>query len=68
MTENYTISTDVNLMDIKFIHNFLCYESSWAKGISYQTVEQSIKNSLCFALLNKPETYMEIYHPTLYQH
>ena len=36
-------------MDLSLIHQFLTYESPWAKGISRATVEKSLRHSLCFA-------------------
>ncbi len=32
------------------IHTFLCERSYWAKDRSYERVEQSIKNSVCFGV------------------
>jgi N-acetylglutamate synthase-like GNAT family acetyltransferase len=48
-----TISDNKALLNIEKIHRFLTEQSSWAQGISYQTVENSIANSLCIgAYLN----------------
>lgn len=41
------ISTDKNLLDIPFIHNFLTH-SYWAEGRSMELVQRSIDNSICF--------------------
>jgi len=48
--ENFTISTDGDLLDIPMIHQFLSERSYWAKGRSLETVRQSIANSLCFGV------------------
>ena len=46
----YTLSTDKARLDIMLVHWFLSEESYWAKGISFDTVERSIENSLCFGV------------------
>ncbi|NNM59779.1 MAG: GNAT family N-acetyltransferase [Legionellales bacterium] len=38
-------------MDLDIIHQFLSTESTWAIGISKETVQKSIQNSVCFAIL-----------------
>lgn len=51
-TENrkqFFISTDKFLLDVSMIHTFL-KNSYWAKNISRETVEKSIKNSVCFGV------------------
>lgn len=48
--ETFTISTDPARLDIALIHKFLSEESAWAKGITRETLEQALKNSLCFGL------------------
>ena len=50
MTNEFHISTDKTKLDINVIENFLCRESYWAKGRSRQTIETSIRNSLCFGV------------------
>jgi GNAT superfamily N-acetyltransferase len=42
------ITTNVAEMDIRAIHRFLCDESSWARGIPFETLERGIRHSLCF--------------------
>jgi GNAT superfamily N-acetyltransferase len=42
------ISNDNNRLDVPMIHAFLANESYWVPGISRQSVEKSIDNSLCF--------------------
>lgn len=49
----YKIATDNSKLDINLIHQFLCKESYWAKGIPKNIVEKSISNSLCFGLFYK---------------
>ena len=46
----YKITTDNSKLDVNLIHQFLCEESYWAKGIPKNIVEKSIANSLCFGL------------------
>jgi GNAT superfamily N-acetyltransferase len=48
--KEFTISTDKTKLDLSVIHNFLCYESYWAKNISLKIVERSIENSLSFGV------------------
>ena len=47
--KRFSISTDKSLLDISMIHVFL-KNSYWAKNISREAVEKSIKNSLCFGI------------------
>ncbi|MCY3414003.1 MAG: GNAT family N-acetyltransferase [Candidatus Heimdallarchaeota archaeon] len=49
--DNFIISNDPSDVDVIKLHNFLAYRSYWAKNIPLQTVEQSIRGSLCFSLL-----------------
>ena len=44
---NFVISTDQNKLDLNLIHEFIA-DSYWAKGIPFETLKRSIKNSLCF--------------------
>lgn len=48
--EDYIISTDPALLDIPLIHQFLTTRSYWAEGIPLQTVEKSIRHSMCFGV------------------
>jgi len=50
MINEFYISTDKAKLDISVIENFLSRESYWAKGRSIQTIQKSIKNSLCFGV------------------
>jgi GNAT superfamily N-acetyltransferase len=45
---NFHISTDRTTLDLAMIYRFLSEQSTWAVGISRETVERSIDNSLCF--------------------
>lgn len=42
------ISSDSARLDLPLIHRFLSEESSWARGIPFETVERAIAHSLCF--------------------
>ena len=42
------VDCNISRLDIPLIHRFLSEESLWAKGISLDVVERSLKNSLCF--------------------
>ena len=42
------ISTDKDRLDVDTLHEFLCNESTWARGIVRRTVETAIANSICF--------------------
>jgi hypothetical protein len=44
-----TVDTDQNRLDLKTIHAFLT-ASYWSRGIPIETVERSIRGSLCFGL------------------
>jgi GNAT superfamily N-acetyltransferase len=48
MSEALRISTDKGELDLALIHDFLATGSSWAQGISFDTVRKSIEHSLCF--------------------
>ncbi len=47
---SYFISTDIALLHIEVIHNYLSKESYWAANIPRTVVEKSISNSLCFGV------------------
>lgn len=54
MSDSYVILTDKEKLDMEVIHNFLCFHSYWAKGISREIVEKSIEHSaLCFGVYKK---------------
>ncbi len=48
--QQFLISTETSKLDLAMIHDFLTHKSYWAAGIDKQTVEKSIKNSLCFGV------------------
>ena len=45
----YSISTDRSLLNIEIIHDFLS-RTYWANGIPRETVERSIRGSMCFGV------------------
>lgn len=50
LKKSFLISTDKTLLDVALIHQFLDQLSYWGKGISLETVQTSIQNSLCFGV------------------
>ena len=44
---NVTVKTGRENMDVEVIHKYLSQDSYWAKGISYELVENSLINSFC---------------------
>ena len=44
------ISTEIKKLDINTIHEFLCYQSEWARGIPFEKVKRSVESSLNFGL------------------
>jgi GNAT superfamily N-acetyltransferase len=48
--KGYKISTDQELLDLDLIHDYLCNESYWSKGITKEKVQRSIENSMCFGV------------------
>lgn len=46
--DGFRITTEVSELDTGLVHRFLSLQSSWAKGISFDLVERSMANSLCF--------------------
>jgi len=44
------LSTDQRHIDVDLVHRFLSESSTWARGIPRATVEEAIRNSLCFGL------------------
>jgi GNAT superfamily N-acetyltransferase len=47
--DGFTVSTDPARLDVEAIHAFLA-TSYWAEGIPRETVERSLRGSLCFGL------------------
>lgn len=52
MKKEFYISTDQSKLDIPMIHDYLSEQSYWAKGRSWELVEKSIQNSLCFGVFD----------------
>jgi GNAT superfamily N-acetyltransferase len=48
-SSEYDVSCDPDRIDVSMVHAFL-RESYWAEGRSRETVERSIRNSLCFGV------------------
>ncbi|MFS0491276.1 GNAT family N-acetyltransferase [Leadbetterella byssophila] len=51
--ENFLISTDPRKLNVGAIHHFLCYHSSWSKGIPLDRVQKSIDQSLNFGVYDE---------------
>jgi len=51
MPGKYEVSTDARRFDIDLIHRFLA-ASYWAEGRSRDTVEKSIRHSMCFGVFD----------------
>lgn len=50
----YYISTNKKFLDLEVIHQFLCYDSYWAKGISMEIVKAMIENTaLCYGVYRR---------------
>jgi GNAT superfamily N-acetyltransferase len=49
--EGFTVSDDPSRLDRGVIERFLAQHSYWAKNIPSATVDKSLRNSLCFTLL-----------------
>lgn len=52
-TGDLFFSNDKSKLQIEVIYSFLSNESYWAKNIPLKTIEDSIKNSLCFGVYSK---------------
>ncbi len=48
--QDYMLSNDKSMMDIKTIHQYLSEESYWSRGIGFEKVKKSIQFSLCFGV------------------
>ncbi len=51
--EVYSISTNIDNLDMEMIHQYLSEESYWAQNIPMRLVKQSIENSLNFGLFHE---------------
>ena len=49
VSSEFEISCDAERIDVPLVHAFL-RDSYWAKGRKLETVERSIRNSLCFGV------------------
>jgi N-acetylglutamate synthase-like GNAT family acetyltransferase len=54
MTHSFFISADKSLLDLDAIHGFLT-ACPWAKGMSRELVEKSIRHSLCFGAYERAQ-------------
>ncbi len=57
--DTYGLSSDPSLLDRDFIHEFLCHQSHWARGIPRSTVDKAIDHSLCFGIYRLEATHNE---------
>ena len=48
--EGYVITDDRSRLDRDVVHRYLSQESYWAKGVSRDTVDRSLDNSLCLGV------------------
>ena len=46
----YRVTTDKTKLDLRLIHDYLSNQSYWAKNRSFEDVQTTIENSLCFGL------------------
>jgi GNAT superfamily N-acetyltransferase len=44
---NVIVKTGRENMDVEMVHRYLSQDSYWAKGISYELVDNSLSNSFC---------------------
>lgn len=51
--EDYIVSTDPSRLNLSSIHKFLAEEAYWSRGISFETFQKSVENSLCFGLYHQ---------------
>lgn len=55
MNNGYAISTDKSKLDVAVIHDFLSNRSYWGKGRTFEAVQKTIDNSLCFGAYDKKD-------------
>ena len=48
--DGFIYSSDINRLDLDFLHAFLTERSYWAQGISKALVAKAIQNSFCFGV------------------
>ena len=46
--KDFRVTTDHDELDESLVHDFLSKESYWARGVSFETVQKAMSNSLCF--------------------
>lgn len=51
--EAYSITTNIDELDMEMIHKYLSEESYWAQNIPVNLVKQSIENSLNFGIFHE---------------
>ena len=51
--DGFTVSDDPARLDRGVIHRFLAESSYWARNIPSATLDKALRNSLCFALLER---------------
>ena len=47
---NFFVSTEYQKLDIHIVHDYLCNQSYWAKGVSFEQVKRSVEYSFCFGV------------------
>lgn len=52
---NFLLTADLNKISIEQVHQFLSKSSYWARHISMDTVERSMKHSICLAILDQDQ-------------
>jgi len=50
---DYIISTDIEKLDVEYIHDYLSRKSYWAADIPIEAVRKSIQGSFCFGVYDK---------------
>ncbi len=53
MTIDFEITTGIENLDMKLVHQCLSQESYWAKNRSFRDVQKSFEASLCFSLRDR---------------
>lgn len=49
---DFEISTNKNLLNINFIHDYMTKKSYWAKERTLQQTKKTVENSFCFGMYN----------------
>jgi len=53
--DEFTISSDDALLDVKLIHDFIANQSYWGQGRKIETVQRALDNSLNFGIYKNDE-------------